>query len=231
MALIKFGGGVAGISGKIGGTVFARNKAGAFARNWSKPVNPVTPAQAAVRAQFANGSAAWGDLTSADRDTWNSEAALQTRINRFGETYVPSGRQYFLETYNSLAQTGHPTLSVPATGAAPPASLAALALTAEEASNVITILELAFTPPSPATGLQMIVEGAPVSSDAKTNVNTQYRQVGSFAVATSPVDILAAYTSLFGTSGLPGQFVRLRISTLDTATGLRSAQQLISANF
>ena len=53
MALIKTGPAVAVISGSVGGTVFSRNKGGAYMRNRSIPVNPQSAAQVVVRAAMA----------------------------------------------------------------------------------------------------------------------------------------------------------------------------------
>lgn len=228
MALIKFGGGVAGISGKIGGTVFARNKAGAYARNWAKPVNPVTPSQSNVRAIFGNGSASWSALTSAERDQWNSEAALQQRINRFGEVYTPSGRQYYLEVFNSTAQAGFAAPTTPTVAAVPPLAIELPVITATLTGAAITALTLAFTDPVLLGDQVYIIEAAPIQPDSRTNVNTQYRQIMvSLPVPASPLNILAAFTALFGTAASLGDLVRLRVTSLDTLTGLRSAQVLV----
>jgi hypothetical protein len=90
MALVKFGGGISGFAGKIGGTVYGRNKSGAYARNWAVPVNPVTTAQSAVRAVMAMAAAAWSSLTLTQVNAWNAYAAVLIRTNRQGDQYTPS---------------------------------------------------------------------------------------------------------------------------------------------
>lgn len=231
MALVKFGGGVAGLSGKIAGTVFARNKAGAFARNWAKPVNPVTPSQSIVRGIFANGSAGWSSLTPAQRDAWNGQAANLTRINRLGEAYKPSGRQYYLEIFNSLAQAGQPSLLNPVASPVAPNSLPSAVLTAVETAGALTTLEVLAGDSSTAS-MSLIVEAAPVQPDTKTNVNVEYRQIAVLTIASGPwpaQSILTGYSSLFGTAAAAGDISRVRITTLDVTNGLRSAPILLSA--
>jgi hypothetical protein len=228
MALIKFGGGVAGISGKIGGTVFGRNKAGAYARNWAKPVNPVTPSQSQVRSIFGNASAAWGALIPAKRDVWNSYAATLERLNRFGEAYVPSGRQIFLESYNSNAQAGMAPLTDPIVGATPPPAAEGLVLTATVTAGVLTALGLAWTSPGSGSPQMLIIEATPPRPDTKTNVNNEYRQIAVEPTDGSPAVLLANYTSVFGNTATVGDVIRIRVTTLDGETSLRSAAVLAS---
>lgn len=226
MALIKFGGGVAAISGKIAGTVFARNKAGAYARNWAKPVNPVTAQQSLTRGIFGNASASWGNLTSNQREAWNGEAQTLKRTNRFGEDYTPSGRQFYLEIYNSLAQQAQPALVVPVVAANPPLAPTLATLEAVETAGVLTILAVDPQYPYAANEL-LVIEAAPIQPDTKTNVNTQYRQLGAINASVGSVDILAQYVNVFGNVAATGNSVRLRLSILDTNTGLRSPQVLV----
>jgi len=76
MALVKFGGGVVGMSGSIAGTTFARNRSGSYARAKTKPINPNTTLQNLVRATFAMLSARWAQtLTEAQRTAWNLYAS------------------------------------------------------------------------------------------------------------------------------------------------------------
>jgi hypothetical protein len=228
MGLVKFGGGVSAISGKIAGQVFGRNKAGSYIRNWAKPVNPVTPSQAAVRAIFQTQSAFWAAIGSSDRDAWNAQAKLIERINKLGETYVPSGRQYFMELNNSLEQAGLSQIATPPVSPLPPAAVVGDVLTATQASGVLTVLSFVWATPTAGAPEVLVIEGAPPSADTKTNVNVQYRQVAVVASDGSPANILAAYIALFGSAVATGDLIRLRVTTLDGATGYRSASILTS---
>lgn len=103
MALIKFGGGVVGMAGKIGGTVFARNRYGQYARGWAKPVNPKTDRQTGARARIGMLGAAWAlELTSEQRAGWNLYAANVAMKNRLGETMNISGFNQFCRTNGVL---------------------------------------------------------------------------------------------------------------------------------
>jgi len=56
--------------GRLGGTVFTRNRAGATARIYVKPVNTNTVAQQVSRANFRLSAQAWKTLTQAQQQTW-----------------------------------------------------------------------------------------------------------------------------------------------------------------
>lgn len=98
MGLIKFGGGVASISGKIGGTVFAHNRYGSYARTFKVPVDPGTAAQTASRSRMTNASTAWRALTAPQRTAWEQYAAATPLTNRLGETIYLSGQAMYSRT-------------------------------------------------------------------------------------------------------------------------------------
>jgi len=103
MALIKLGGGIAQMSGSIGGTTFARNRYGAYARNRTIPVNPSTAAQNKIRGISAILKAAWiNDLTSTERSAWGEYAANVSMVNRLGEAVNLSGYNQFCRTNAAL---------------------------------------------------------------------------------------------------------------------------------
>jgi hypothetical protein len=86
MGLIQFGGGVAQISGSIGGTTFARNKAGFYARNRTVPVNPGSARQQTIRFAVAQLTTRWVEtLTAAQRAAWETYAANVHLPNSLGQ--------------------------------------------------------------------------------------------------------------------------------------------------
>lgn len=111
MALIKLGIIAAAISGKVSGNVFAKGKGGAYVRNWSKPTNPRTNAQSAVRVSMTSLASQWRNLTDADRATWNASALLRPVINRMGEQKKLSGFGLFMKQNQFLASSGEPLIA------------------------------------------------------------------------------------------------------------------------
>ena len=72
MALVKYGGGVVQMSGSIGGDTHARNRYGNYIRARTKPINPNTDLQVAIRAAMAFLADRWSQtVTSAQRTAWN----------------------------------------------------------------------------------------------------------------------------------------------------------------
>src|SRR5262245_25927150 len=95
------------MSGSLYGSVYARNRGGLYARNRTKPVNPNTPEQAAVRATFAEVAREW--VIGLDDDTraaWNAYAAGTTVINRLGEATHLSGQQMFISRISARLMAG-----------------------------------------------------------------------------------------------------------------------------
>lgn len=95
MALIKMTAIVDAISGKIQGTVFARNKGGAYARGRGVVTNPRTPAQMRVRSIFATVSSSWRNLTEVQVSDWNELADETTYQNRLGDSRTYTGKALY----------------------------------------------------------------------------------------------------------------------------------------
>ncbi len=99
MALIKYGGGIVQMSGSIAGTVFARNKSGNYARPRTKPVNPKSVRQEAIRAIISFLAEMWhADMTAVQRGLWETYAAAVPMKNKLGETIHLSGFNMFIRT-------------------------------------------------------------------------------------------------------------------------------------
>lgn len=96
MAKVSFGGGVSGASGKIGGTVYSRNKGGAYFKNWVVPTNPQTAKQTAQRTLLSQKSEAWRNLTDGQRQSWATYADSNPILDRLGNSIVLSGAQAYI---------------------------------------------------------------------------------------------------------------------------------------
>lgn len=99
MAKVMYGGGVAKISGKLGGSVHARNLGGNYMRNWVSTPNPNTLRQQEVRGLQATASRAWADLSAAERKSWSGWAASNATVDRLGQRLVWSGFNAFVSVY------------------------------------------------------------------------------------------------------------------------------------
>lgn len=99
MALIKFGGGITEMSGSIGGSVFAHNRFGHYARPRTKPVNPHSARQEKQKAILSYLAEAWHtECDAAQRALWEVYASAVALTNRLGETIYLTGYNHFIRT-------------------------------------------------------------------------------------------------------------------------------------
>jgi len=140
MALVKFGAGIVDMRGSIGGTVFSRNKSGAIARARTKPVDPGSVFQTAIRSVIAQLVVRWKDtVTAAQRTVWNQYAAAVPMVNRLGETINLTGFNHFIRSNSARQQCGLAVVDDGPTVLSLPGQDPTLTLTASEASNELSI--------------------------------------------------------------------------------------------
>lgn len=123
MAKISFGSLVSDAAGTIGGTVYSHNASGAYARQWSRPRQPRSRQQTAVRAKLALLPTAWRTLTASQQTAWSTWAAApaQARTNSIGVTYYLSGYQAYIAINRWRQTLGLPLTASPPTIARPTA--------------------------------------------------------------------------------------------------------------
>lgn len=98
---------IAEARGSIGGTVFSRNRHGAYTRNRSVPVNPNTSRQAAVRLRVEQLQQAWREeLTNAERSAWDDYADGSPVPNRLGQQTKLTGINTYIRTNSLYMQAG-----------------------------------------------------------------------------------------------------------------------------
>jgi len=74
------------LRGKLGGQVFSANASGEYVRQYVKPVNPNTQAQATARGGFSTALSAWHSLDASTKTAWavlSTQLGLQSGINAF----------------------------------------------------------------------------------------------------------------------------------------------------
>lgn len=123
MAIVKLGATVVGIRGTLGGITFSANKAGPYARIWTKGANPRTPTQSVQRGYVSEMPQAWRALTPVQQAAWDTWAALpaQQKTNSLGLGYYISGYAWFVCINTRLRIMGLATRTAPPAGARPPA--------------------------------------------------------------------------------------------------------------
>jgi hypothetical protein len=92
--------------GAEGGVVYSRNRFGAYTRARVSPVQPRTDYQLDIRAKLQTVSAAWRDLTAAQKAAWNELAQQVILTDSLGIPYRPTGHQLFTSCNVNLLLTG-----------------------------------------------------------------------------------------------------------------------------
>lgn len=203
MAKVQFGSGVAAITGRTAGTVFARNKGGAYIRRFSKPINPSTQAQVNARNRLATQSASWRLLDLAEQLAWNAWALTHPVLDRLGASIVLTGHQAYVKilTVSDLMGDNLNNGEPPADPAYP--DMGYLGTFADCDEEAIVLTEIAA---NPATAKFALYAAPPVSAGI-TNVVSKMRFLGALVgtnpVANAPKDITTLYTAKFG--NLTGQ--------------------------
>jgi hypothetical protein len=100
-------------SGSLAGTTFSHNRGGMYTRARVTPTNPSSEYQQAVRSAMSTLASHWGQqLSSGERDAWNSYAASVAMTNRLGAQVYLTGQQHFLRSNVPRLQAGIAVLEV-----------------------------------------------------------------------------------------------------------------------
>ena len=90
---------VAEVRGSIGGTVYSRNRYGAYMRNRAKPVVSTTEFATSAKARMSAATQAWSGLTDTQRASWNNFAASNPVPGSLGIPVVLTGHAAFVGSY------------------------------------------------------------------------------------------------------------------------------------
>jgi len=139
-ALVTFGGGITEMRGSIAGNVYSRNRYGAYARARTKPINPNTSRQQAVRAAIAQLTVRWSStLTALQRIAWNLYASNVAMLNKLGEAIYLSGFNHYIRSNLALMRGGFATVDVGPVIFELPSKDPLLSFTALESMGQITV--------------------------------------------------------------------------------------------
>jgi len=215
---LKWGALVVAGSGKIGGHVAARNSSGAYLRTKVTPINPRTIDQIAARARLGANAKAWGVITQAQRDAWNSVSSDFNSKNVFGDDIKLSGINVFSRINNNLLLIGESIISSPplAESFAGPSTITVSSIVA---GNVLEI-NPEFAVPAGSKG---VVRMTSPQSAGKKFVKSEFRVIDIAPALTGiPYDVSAAYIAKFGALPLEGQKVFAEVYLISITTGIAS---------
>ena len=221
MARILFTAMVAEARGKLNGNVFSRNKGGAVIRNKVTPINPNTSHQSLQRAYQSDISKAWaGDLTDDQRKGWSTYGQQIGAKSIFGNSLILSGIATYIRINRIVLNSGGARVDdAPITQSVP--SILSLGLTANHIGPVLTV---AFSPTPLVSPQGLYVFATPTVSVGISNVSNRLRFISFFDGAASPLNIMTAWTTRFGSfPSVAGQRIAITAAVVDTSTGAISA--------
>ena len=216
MARIKFGMMMTDARGKLGGHVFTKAKSGATIRTKVTPLNPKTSAQSEARSTLGANSQAWRMLTENQRLAWNSASQAVSKTNAFGDTYFPSGKNYFTAVNNNLRNIGAgPLLD-------PPALVEMPGLTSVEVDFDIVAEQLDIAPNYIGidSDIFLVCNATSGQSAGRYNFSGKYRKFDGFTLSGLPSNTLIfdSYVSKFGLPSA-GQKVSFEFYLVSAITG------------
>jgi hypothetical protein len=215
MAKVLFSG-IAGVDirNKLNGSVFSKNRAGAYIRTKVTPVNPQTDAQQAARNRLSTNSQAWRGLTETQRQGWIDAAINFPYTDIYGQTKTLSGQQLYVKLNSNLNLVGEAAIA----NAPTPIAIPAIETLSVDADTTPTF-GVTFTPTPIPEGCALAVFATGNVTPGKTFVKNLFRFIGFVsAAATSPANLLTAYQAVHG-NPVDGNKIFIRAFIISTDTG------------
>lgn len=215
MAKVKFTAVVADMRNKLNGSVFARNRGGAYVRTKVTPLNPQSNAQIAARNLLTGLAQGFRSLSQEQITAWNAAVTQWQTTDIFGDLVSPTGLALYVRLNANIANGGGSPISNPPApvGAT---SLITLELTADVSGDTY---EITFTPAAVPADHTMYIESTTMLSPGINNANSRFRFIGvAAAAAASPFDAFTFQTTKFGPL-VAGQKSYVRCKFINIITG------------
>lgn len=225
MAKVKFTAVVADMRNKLNGSVFSRNRGGAYVRTKVTPLNPQTTAQVGARSLLTSLAQAFRSLTQEQITAWNNATSQWAGTDVFGDVVNPTGLALYVRLNANIANAGGTGITTP------PSPVGASALESLSLTAAVTgdTFDVAFTPASVPADHTMYVESTQMLSPGINNANSRFRFIDTYAAAAaSPANMFSTQTAKFGAL-VEGQKVFVRAKFINKLTGEMSLALKASA--
>lgn len=210
MAKFTAGVGFGQASGSVAGVTYSRNRFGVYMRNKAVPVNPASTRQNVVRGRLGNLAQSWRALTSSQRLEWNQQAPNVVLVNSLGQSYTPSGFNFYVGLNCVRVAMGSAVATGPLAQQTQ-AVITAFSFTAVGATGVVT---LTFAPAIVAGAFYLVRATAPQSAGTGYFARGKFKDLVYLASTdVSPMAITAAYAAVFGSivAGDVGKRISIRL--------------------
>ena len=222
----KFGFTLTEASGKLGGTVYTKNRWGSISKTKVTPANPQSARQSFVRNNQLIVTRAWSNLSDSQRSLWILESANHPQKDRFGHTHYLSGFGLFTKCNMNRLCFSESMLSAPGPFFQFPA-WEVVSITAYSLNPSIYL----FLKPSIPSGFAIVIYASFQLSAGITYCKGQYRLIGYLAHGqTFPVNLYSLYTAVFPDALYAGKRIFFKIALLNIASGFISNSSVIPVN-
>ena len=221
MARVLFTAVVADMRNKLNGTVFSKNKSGAYTRTKVTPVNPQSASQTQNRQRLSRFSQLWRTLSLTAITAWNDLAKSQPfGTDVFGNPKFLSGLSLFVKLNSNIdIAMANQILDAPVLTTPPAASITAVNVQSDGTTLIAASFD--YTLASTPVDVALVIYATrpyPVSQTFNTNL---YRLVQVVpATAGGNMSFLPGYLATFGVPQ-PGMQVGVFIETIDKNSGMR----------
>ena len=221
MARVLYTAIVADMRNKLNGSVFSKNKSGAYVRTKVTPVNPQSQAQTTARQRLSQFSNGFRNLTAAQVAAWNDLASNNPQgTDIFGNPKYLTGMSLFVKLNSNItigggtAITDAPVLTSPCT-----INLSNFEVTV--AASALDTVSMSFTlSGATADNAICVYASAPYPVSQTYNAN-KYRLITSIpATGASPYNFTYEYNAIFGAPPL-GYKVGLYCETVNKLCGVK----------
>src|SRR5262245_7310102 len=219
MAKIMFGAIATDARGKVAGIVYSKNASGAYIRQKVSPTQSLTTRRGLVRSRMTNLAKFWSNsLTAAQVAAWNSFAKNNPVTDVFGRSQTLSGIQTYCRLNAVILNVGGTQIDDP------PASLTIQGITTITATAAAgtPALSIAFGPSPLDTNVCLNVFATQQLPVGRTFTKPFMRWIfASAAAATTPANVLSAYTAKFGAL-TEGAKIGILANVADKTTGAQT---------
>lgn len=215
---ILYGPTIGSASGSVAGSTYSRNRYGAYVRNRAKPVISTTEAAINQKAVFSSVSRFWKGLTDDERQAWKEWAGGNPIIDRLGSSQILAPNVAFMRCNTVLTSFGADIITAPPAYPGP-SSMIPTSITADSSPQTLSMV-LPDSALDANTGLQIYI-AVPGSAGINYVEQMLKRTENVQPLATSPVNLLAGYTAMFGAL-VTGSKVVVDVHAIDIRTGLKA---------
>jgi hypothetical protein len=219
----KFGAIVTDGRGKLGGSVFSKNRYGLYEKTKVTPLNTPSAYKSIIKNNHKTVVSAWSNLTDAERQSWNSGTYNFPQKNTFSDTCYLSGYALFLKlNLNRLLLSQSLLHNCPTVK-----GISNIISASFEARYIDNTLILTYSPLCPAGFIYKVHATPPVSAGISYS-NRRFKLIGLIqSTDISPLDLSAWYLTRYPEISPVGSKIFLKITPIEIATGIESQPFII----